>query len=113
MPPKLEEVSAKLGYSKLSSTVLVEVSANLASVVMARMASLRDGVISGGLRIGASCVIGLAEIGEGIGRHGLSRCLIFEASGDGVDGEVGAKEMKDGPESVDRLVPRDLGDVYY
>jgi len=28
-----------------------------------------------------------------------------------IDGDVDAKEMKEGPESVDRLVPRDLGGV--
>jgi hypothetical protein len=29
------------------------------------------------------------------------------------EGDSGAKEMKDGPESVDLLVPRDLGGVCY
>jgi len=66
IPPKLELVSAILGNSILSPSVDSEVSANLASVVIARIASPRVGVVIGELRIGASCIAGLAEIGDGV-----------------------------------------------
>jgi hypothetical protein len=57
---------AILGNSTLSPSVEIEVSANLASVVIARIASARVGVVVGELRMGASCIVGLVEIGEGV-----------------------------------------------
>jgi hypothetical protein len=57
---------AILGNSILSPSVDVEVLANLASVVIARIASARVGVVIGELRMGASCIVGLVEIGDGV-----------------------------------------------
>jgi hypothetical protein len=57
---------AILGNSILSPSVDIEVSANLASVVSARIASARVGVVIGELRMGASCTVGPAEMGEGV-----------------------------------------------
>jgi hypothetical protein len=111
IPPKLELVSAKLGYSILSpaAEVEVEVSANLASVVMARIASPRVGVIAGESRIGASCTDVDDEGGVG---WGLSRRFGLRTGESTVEGEVEANEMNEGPELVDRLVERFLGGVY-
>ena len=66
IPPKLELVLAILGDSILSPSVDSEKSANLASVVIARIASPRVGVVIGELRMGASCIAGLAVIGDGV-----------------------------------------------
>jgi len=44
----------------------IEVSENLASVVIARIASARVGVVIGELRMSASCIAGLAVIGDGV-----------------------------------------------
>jgi hypothetical protein len=87
------------------------VSRNLASVVIARIASPRVGVMIGELRIGASCIAGLAEMGEGVEWCGLSRRVCLGTGESSIDGNVDANEMNEGPESVDRLVPRDLGGV--
>jgi len=89
----------------------IDVSASLASVVIARIASPRVGVVIGELRIGANCIVGLVDIGEGVERRVLSRCFGLGAGEPWVDGVVDANEMKEGPESVDRLVPRDLRGV--
>ena len=104
---------AILGNSIVSPSVDSEVSANLASVVIALIASPRVGVVIGGLRMGASCIAGLAEIGDGVEWCDLARCFVLGMGESSVDGDVDAKEMKEGPESVDRLVPRDLGGVWH
>ena len=107
----MELVSTILGNSILSPSVDIEVSTNLASVVMARIASPRVGVLVGELGMGASCIAGLADIGEGVERCGFPRCLGLVTRESSVDGDVGAKYMKEGPESVDRLTLRFLGGI--
>ena len=44
-------------------------------------------------------------------RCGRSRCFGLGTGEVSIDGEVDEKETKEGPESVDRLVPRGLGGV--
>ena len=80
-------------------------------MVIARIASPRVGVVIGELSLGASCMAGLADIGEGVERCGRSRCFGPGTGESSIDGELDAKEMNEGPESVDRLTLRDLGGV--
>ena len=68
-------------------------------------------MVIGELRMGASCIAGLANIGEGVERCDRSRCFGLGTGESSIDREVDAKEMKEGPESVDRLTLRDLGGV--
>jgi hypothetical protein len=58
--------------------------------------------------MGASCT-DVDDAGVG---WGLSRSFGLVVGEPMVEGEVGANEMNEGPESVDRLVERFLGGVY-
>ena len=80
-------------------------------MVIARIASPRVGVVIGESSVGASCIAGLADIGDGVEKCGLSRCFGLGTGESSFDRELDAKEMKEGPESVDRLTLRFLAGI--